>query len=118
MSPITPPSKVLAYTLFTSNAVIYRNRLQRVVYTSSCGAIKAFTSVPKTYSEDDWNDQAVQDCKDLGEKALPNDMYAASKTLAEQGEGLQYGPTDKWEAELYMLDIQSYGNGIAHIKKK
>lgn len=44
-------------------------------------------------------------------------MYAASKTLAEQGEGLQHGLTEQWEAELYMLDIQSYGNGITHIKK-
>ena len=65
------------------------NKVERFIYTSSCGTIKAFTPVPQSYTEEDWNDQAVEDCKKFGPNSLPNDMYCASKTLAEKGSSVQ-----------------------------
>ncbi|KAI0093277.1 hypothetical protein BDY19DRAFT_989932 [Irpex rosettiformis] len=62
----------------------YGNKVQRFVYTSTCGTIKGQASTPLTLSEEDWNEQVVKNCEELGEKAIPGDMYCASKTLAEQ----------------------------------
>ncbi|KAI0093276.1 hypothetical protein BDY19DRAFT_989931 [Irpex rosettiformis] len=62
----------------------YGNKVERFIYTSSCGTITAYSAVPKVFNETMWNDKAVEDCNELGPKALPNDMYCASKVLAEK----------------------------------
>ncbi|KAF5348374.1 hypothetical protein D9758_010929 [Tetrapyrgos nigripes] len=58
--------------------------VKRVVITSTCAAIKSFSTVPLTLSEENWNDDDVNECEEKGKDANPLAMYAASKTLAER----------------------------------
>lgn len=60
--------------------------MQRVVYTSSTGAV--FTPgapTPTTWTENDWNDKVVEIVREQGKKAERHILYLASKVLAEQG---------------------------------
>ncbi|SCV73249.1 BQ2448_7174 [Microbotryum intermedium] len=59
-------------------------RIKRVVYTSSIAAVVSNTKVsPYTYTERDWNDEAVQKVEE-GKDVDPTTAYRASKTLAER----------------------------------
>ncbi|THU78801.1 NAD(P)-binding protein [Dendrothele bispora CBS 962.96] len=62
----------------------YGTSVKRLVITSSCAAICAFSTVPVTLSEENWNDEHVKECEEKGKDASPLAMYAASKTLAEK----------------------------------
>ncbi|KAH8825680.1 hypothetical protein DL96DRAFT_1609607 [Flagelloscypha sp. PMI_526] len=58
--------------------------VKRVVVTSSVAAIIENQDTPRVFTEEDWNDQAVNWTKKDGRNA-PNGMkYRASKTLAEK----------------------------------
>ncbi|KAJ7744054.1 hypothetical protein DFH07DRAFT_749660 [Mycena maculata] len=59
-------------------------KLKRVVITSSCAAVLRVQPEPKTFSEDDWNDQAEDEVKEKGIMASGISKYRASKTLAEK----------------------------------
>ncbi|EIW53078.1 D-lactaldehyde dehydrogenase [Trametes versicolor FP-101664 SS1] len=61
-----------------------KSDVKRVVVTSSMTAIISITALPRTYTEEDWNDSAVQIVEQQGRDALFVFMYDASKTLAER----------------------------------
>ncbi|CEL07001.1 hypothetical protein ASPCAL10168 [Aspergillus calidoustus] len=63
-----------------------RERVGRIVITSSCAAILDTSDEEVTVSEDDWNDQRVRECEIHGRNAVGLAKYSASKVLAERGE--------------------------------
>ena len=61
--------------------------MQRIVITSSCGAILSLPlSKPTVFSEQDWNLNVIKEVQEMGDKSPPSTPYRASKTLAEKGE--------------------------------
>jgi hypothetical protein len=59
------------------------SQVQRIVITSSCGAIidSLSPSKPSTvFSERDWNENAIKEVKEMGDKASPMAIYLALKT--------------------------------------
>lgn len=64
-----------------------RHQVRRVVITSSVQAIiepKPADQTPYTFTEADWNDDAVRAVETKGIDASGYDKYSASKTLAER----------------------------------
>ena len=60
--------------------------VKRVVLTSSCVSVWTYLiDSPRTFTEADWNDQAVNLVKEKGSEAGGPMIYFASKTLAERG---------------------------------
>ena len=60
--------------------------MQRIVITSSCGAILSLPlSKPTVFSEQDWNLNVIKEVQEMGNKSAPSTPYRASKTLAEKG---------------------------------
>ena len=60
--------------------------MQRIVITSSCGAVLSLPlSKPTVFSEEDWNLGSMKDVQEMGNKTPPSTVYRASKTLAEKG---------------------------------
>ncbi|KAH9838568.1 NAD(P)-binding protein [Rhodofomes roseus] len=71
-------------TRILESALAHGKNVKRVVITSSVAAVIVVQSTPRTYTEADWNDGAIQLVREEGAKA-PNPMkYRASKTLAER----------------------------------
>ncbi len=66
------------------SALKYGTSLQRVVFTSSCAAIRTYSAEPITLSETDWNDDCEAHVSALGRDADQQDKYSASKSLAEK----------------------------------
>ncbi|EKM56842.1 uncharacterized protein PHACADRAFT_254183 [Phanerochaete carnosa HHB-10118-sp] len=62
----------------------YGDNVRRVVITSSCATVLTGDVVPRTFSEKDWNEKSVKEVETKGTGALGQDMYRASKTLAER----------------------------------
>jgi NAD(P)-dependent dehydrogenase (short-subunit alcohol dehydrogenase family) len=60
--------------------------IKRIVILSSTAAISNAPDPRKVYTEEDWNDAAVNAVEKRGKGALGNEKYSASKTLAEKGE--------------------------------
>lgn len=58
--------------------------VKRFIYTTTSGTICSPSAEPKTFNENDWNDWAIQYCKERGADADPPSKYIASKTLAER----------------------------------
>ncbi|KIO19603.1 hypothetical protein M407DRAFT_30755 [Tulasnella calospora MUT 4182] len=59
--------------------------VKRVVVTSSTSAlVHPLNRVPRTVTEADWNDEAVNLVRDKGKAASGGNKYAASKVLAER----------------------------------
>lgn len=58
--------------------------VKRVVITASCASVLTQDTVPRTFSEKDWNDKSVKEVEEKGSAAAPHEMYRASKTLAER----------------------------------
>jgi hypothetical protein len=64
----------------------YRKTIKRVVITSSIGAVSQSSDPDDTiYTENNWNDEAIREVEEKGEKVDSDDLYYASKTLAERG---------------------------------
>ncbi|KAI0359675.1 NAD-P-binding protein [Trametes cingulata] len=62
-----------------------KHGVKRVVITSSVGAIaESFTEETRVYTEEDWNEHAVDTVRKLGKEATGYLKYGASKVLAEQ----------------------------------
>lgn len=60
--------------------------VKRIVVTSSTGAIaETILEETRVYTEDDWNDFAVEQVQKLGKAAIGWWKYDASKVLAERG---------------------------------
>ncbi|CDO74245.1 hypothetical protein BN946_scf184457.g1, partial [Trametes cinnabarina] len=61
--------------------------VKRVVIVSSMAATaSAFVAPAETYTEEDWNEQAVEIVAEQGMSALAMLEYDASKVLAERGQ--------------------------------
>ncbi|KAH9973391.1 hypothetical protein BJV74DRAFT_864462, partial [Russula compacta] len=58
--------------------------LKRLVLTSSTAAVREPTTVSRIFTENDWNNAAVEAVKTHGSEAGPVTIYLASKTLAEK----------------------------------
>ena len=58
--------------------------MKRFVLTSSAVAVREPTTVPRVFTESDWNNADVEAVKTKGSAAGPVAMYMASKTLAEK----------------------------------
>ncbi|THH22527.1 hypothetical protein EUX98_g8165 [Antrodiella citrinella] len=66
------------------SAVKYGPNVKRIVVTSSTGAVLEVFDHPKTFNENDWNNQAIQIVETKGRAADAISKYRASKTLAEK----------------------------------
>ena len=66
------------------SALKFGSNVKRVVSLSSAAAVLSLHPKPRTFSEVDWNDQAVEQVKKEGKDAPGIAKYRASKTLAEK----------------------------------
>ncbi|KAI6124593.1 hypothetical protein EDD17DRAFT_1037288 [Pisolithus thermaeus] len=69
------------------SALQYGQSVKRIVYTSSAAAIRPETCESPTstvFSEQDWNNRAIEILKEQGDNTSAATVYHASKTLAEQ----------------------------------
>ena len=73
-----------ATTSILNSALKHGNSLKRLVLTSSVTAVREDPTVPRTFSESNWNDAAVEAVKTKGPAAGPYVIYSASKVLAEK----------------------------------
>ncbi|KAF7371236.1 hypothetical protein MSAN_00759300 [Mycena sanguinolenta] len=83
------PEEVIAPTVkgvlgMLHSALKHRTSVKRVVLTSSTGAILQDEAQPKTFSELDWNEQALQQVAKMGSATPGHTKYRAAKTLAER----------------------------------
>lgn len=66
------------------SALAHGTSVRRVIYTSTCGAIRELNKVQRVYTEADWNDRAVAEVRARGREASQLEKYQASKVLAER----------------------------------
>ncbi|KAH9916175.1 uncharacterized protein B0H18DRAFT_1107716 [Fomitopsis serialis] len=66
------------------SALAFGTSVKRVVYTSTCGAIRELGMTPRRFSEADWNERAVAEVREKGREAAQLVKYQASKVLAER----------------------------------
>jgi nucleoside-diphosphate-sugar epimerase len=71
-------------TLGILNSAARVNTVKRIVITSSTVAALEPKRAPVTYTEETWNDTAVNSVKERGKGAAPYSKYTASKVLAER----------------------------------
>ncbi|KZT02568.1 NAD-P-binding protein [Laetiporus sulphureus 93-53] len=71
-------------TRILESALAYGTTVKRVVVTSSVASVMQQQDTPRTFSELDWNDAAVNEVREKGRGASPAAKYRASKTLAER----------------------------------
>jgi nucleoside-diphosphate-sugar epimerase len=73
-------------TSILNSALKHGNFLKRFILTSSVAAIREDkdTTVPRVFTESNWNDLAVEAVKTKGSTVGPFTIYPASKTLAEK----------------------------------
>ncbi|KAI0262296.1 NAD(P)-binding protein [Gloeopeniophorella convolvens] len=88
---VTEPEELIApavkgTTSILKSALKHGSTVKRVVITSSVAAIfKSTTSkTTQTYTEEDWNDPAIEEVRVKGKAAGPPAFYLASKALAER----------------------------------
>ncbi|KAJ3967430.1 D-lactaldehyde dehydrogenase [Lentinula raphanica] len=60
------------------------SKVRRFVYTSSAAAVLELGPKPRTFTEEDWNNQSVAEVERVGKDTSPINKYHASKTLAER----------------------------------
>ncbi|KAJ7483557.1 hypothetical protein FB451DRAFT_1234962 [Mycena latifolia] len=78
------PGAVKGTMSILQSALKYRTSIKRVVLTSSTVTVVSEGKEPKTFSEHDWNNQALQSATELGQAAPALLKYSASKVLAER----------------------------------
>ncbi|TCD64033.1 methylglyoxal reductase (NADPH-dependent) gre2 [Steccherinum ochraceum] len=86
---IDDPNEVIApavagTTSVLQSAVLHGKNVKRIVVTSSTGAVLEVDTGKTTFTEDDWNDQAIRIVEEKGSAADAPSKYRASKTLAER----------------------------------
>lgn len=59
--------------------------INRIIILSSTTAISNAPNPGKIYTEEDWNDAAINAVNERGKDASGGEKYSASKTLAEKG---------------------------------
>ncbi|KAH6904519.1 D-lactaldehyde dehydrogenase [Coprinopsis sp. MPI-PUGE-AT-0042] len=65
-------------------ALKYKNDIKRIVYTSTLVAVTDVERAPGAYTENDWNESALQQVKEKGSAAGVQIIYMASKVYAER----------------------------------
>jgi len=65
------------------SAAKYGQGVKRIVVTSSCASVLE-PGKDKVFTEEDWNELAIKEVKEQGDKAPGITKYRASKTLAER----------------------------------
>jgi len=79
------------YVLINSNQLVVQSSysksssVKRVVITASTACLGISPQAERQYTEEDWNEPAVKEVRELGKKASWITKYSASKTLAERG---------------------------------
>ncbi|KAI0342095.1 NAD-P-binding protein [Trametopsis cervina] len=66
------------------SALTHGKELKRFVLTSSVAAIMELLPDAPIFTEENWNEQSVRNCEELGKQAAQHDKYLASKALAER----------------------------------
>ena len=59
--------------------------IKRIVVTSSSVAVGVSQQAGRQYTEEDWNEPAVERVEEMGKDATGMDKYSASKYYAEKG---------------------------------
>ena len=59
--------------------------IKRIVVTSSTTAVGLTLRAERQYTEEEWNEPALKEVRELGKEASGRAKYSASKTLAEKG---------------------------------
>ncbi|CAA7262107.1 unnamed protein product [Cyclocybe aegerita] len=68
-----------------NSALKYAPNVKRIVITSSCAAlINTGLSKPTVFTEEGWNETAVKEAEEQGDKTHPGVIYCAAKVLAER----------------------------------
>lgn len=62
-----------------------RNKVKRIIVTSSCAAVMARPEKPTRFSEVDWNTTAPKQVEEQGSNTPMAIIYRASKVLTERG---------------------------------
>lgn len=82
--PDTPDRSLLSTLELTGYGS--RKSVKRVVITASCASVlQVGYKIPSRFDESSWNEPAIKDVAENGNKAHPGNIYRASKTLAEKG---------------------------------
>jgi nucleoside-diphosphate-sugar epimerase len=71
-------------TSILNSALKYGSTVKRLILTSSVAAICEEITVPRVFTESNWNNSSVEAVKTKGSEAGPVAIYFASKTLAEK----------------------------------
>jgi nucleoside-diphosphate-sugar epimerase len=71
-------------TSILNSALKHGNTVKRLVLTSSMAAVREETTVPRVFTESNWNKSAVEAVETKGAAAGPVNFYLASKTMAEK----------------------------------
>jgi len=71
-------------TSILNSALKHGSTVKRFILTSSAVAILEPTPVPRAFTENDWNNAAVEAVKTKGSAAGSVTIYLASKTIAEK----------------------------------
>ncbi|KAF8635789.1 hypothetical protein AX17_003846 [Amanita inopinata Kibby_2008] len=66
------------------SAVMSAPNVKRVVILASAACVMRIADEPLTFTESDWNDQAIEEVERLGQNSSAGAKYRASKTLAEK----------------------------------
>ena len=64
--------------------------IKRIVILSSTAAISTARDPGRVFTEEDWNDAAVNAVEKYGKGATGAEKYSASKTLGEKGNSNEY----------------------------
>jgi nucleoside-diphosphate-sugar epimerase len=71
-------------TSILNSVLKHGGTVKRLVLTSSVAAVREGTSVPRVFTESNWNNSSVEAVETKGSAAGPVNIYMASKTLAEK----------------------------------
>ncbi|KZO90232.1 NAD-binding protein [Calocera viscosa TUFC12733] len=119
---VVTPSVDMTENILLS-ALKYGNELRRITVTSSVVTLMQPHEPGYTFTDKDWNEYALQELKDKGDKAAPHIFYFASKTLAERAAWKFYEEHKaevKWDLETILFPYvfgpkfhEEYSNGKA-----
>jgi len=71
-------------TSILNSALKHGSTVKRLILTSSAVAVFETGTVPRVFTESNWNTSSVEAVKTKGSEAGPVAIYFASKTLAEK----------------------------------
>ena len=66
------------------SALTHGAQVKRFLLTSSVAAVMELLPEAPVFTEENWNEQSIRNCKEQGKDAQQHDKYLASKTLSER----------------------------------